>query len=193
MTTATATATAATAAPASDRAGGPRRTSLTAVKSARTAAPRAPFVVLVLGLVGAGLVALLLMNTAVNESSLRLHQLQREEAALDVQEQQLSKDVADLEAPGTLADRARQQGLVPAGTPAFIRVPDGRVLGVPQPAPSPSLLTTAATPSAPTKPAVSKPAVSKPAVSKPAANRSARASKPAVSKPAANRSARASG
>ena len=29
---------------------------------------------------------------------------------------------------------ARRLGLVPAGTPAFIRLPDGRILGVPQPA-----------------------------------------------------------
>jgi len=77
---------------------------------------------------------ILVLNTKINENAFRLHDLQQRQTALDVQEEQLQQELAELESPGSLAAAARRLGLVPAGTPAFIRLPDGRVLGVPQPA-----------------------------------------------------------
>lgn len=107
---------------------------LLAPPTATSSAPRTPFVVLILGLVAGGLVTLLLLNTAVNENSFRLQALQKNQRTLDVKEQELKQKVDQLEAPGTLAAAARRLGLVPAGQPAFIRLPDGRILGVPTPA-----------------------------------------------------------
>jgi hypothetical protein len=95
-------------------------------------------VVLILGLVVAGMVCLLLLNTAVNQNSFQLHALQSSQKSLDIQEQGLRQDVDQLQAPGSLAAAARRLGLVPAGQPAFIRLPDGHILGVPTPAKSPS-------------------------------------------------------
>jgi hypothetical protein len=97
-------------------------------------APRAPFVALVLAVVMAGVVGILVLNTKINENAFRLKDLRDRQSRLDLQEQQLNDDLALAASPNSLAAAARRLGLVPAGSPAFIRLPDGRVLGVPQPA-----------------------------------------------------------
>jgi hypothetical protein len=112
----------------------PEKPRLRVVPPANLPAPRAPFVLLVLGLVVAGLVALLMLNTLVNENSFRLHALTTEQQKLDLREQQLKRQVDTLETPGSMEAAARRLGLVPAGTPAFIALPGGKVLGVPTPA-----------------------------------------------------------
>jgi hypothetical protein len=96
--------------------------------------PRAPFLMLVVGIVVIGVVGVLVLNTKINEGSFRLGDLRASQAALDLQEQQLNQQLADLESPGNLRAAATRLGLVPAGTPAFISLPDGRVVGIPQPA-----------------------------------------------------------
>ena len=96
--------------------------------------PRAPFVALVLVLVASGVLGILVLNTKINENAFRLKDLHDRQSALDLREQQLSDDLALQESPNSLAAAARRLGLVPAGSPAFIKLPDGRVLGVPQPA-----------------------------------------------------------
>jgi hypothetical protein len=97
--------------------------------------PRAPFTALILVLVVGGVLGILLINTKINENSFRWQRLQEQQAALDVQEQQLEKEIAAAEAPGNLVAQARKLGLVDPGPPAFIRLPDGQIIGVPQPAP----------------------------------------------------------
>jgi hypothetical protein len=112
----------------------PKTPELRVVPPASLPAPRAPFVLLVLGLVVAGLVSLLMLNTLVNENSFRIHALTTEQEKLDLREQQLQRQVDKLETPGSMEAAARRLGLVPAGTPAFIELPSGKVLGVPTPA-----------------------------------------------------------
>ncbi|MBQ1073006.1 hypothetical protein KBX06_07510 [Micromonospora sp. C31] len=96
--------------------------------------PRAPFAALVLVLVVGGVLGILLINTKINENAFRLEKLQEQQAKLDVEQQQLNKQIADAAAPGNLEANARRLGLVEAGEPAYIRLPDGKVIGVPQPA-----------------------------------------------------------
>lgn len=96
-------------------------------------APRAPFVLLVLVLVAAGIVGLLVLNTKINENSFRLEGLRDRQAVLDIREQQLGSELAGRQSPGNLEAAAKRLGLVRADTPAFLRLPDGRVLGVPRP------------------------------------------------------------
>ncbi|MEV0729972.1 hypothetical protein [Polymorphospora sp. NPDC050346] len=98
------------------------------------AVPRAPFVAAVLVLVVGGVLGILVINTKINENAFRLDNLQNEQAALDVREQKLKREIAQHEAPGNLTARARQLGLVESKQPAFIRLPDGQVIGIPQPA-----------------------------------------------------------
>jgi hypothetical protein len=96
--------------------------------------PRAPFVALVLALVIGGVLGILVVNTKIAENSFRLDRLTRQQATLDVRQQQLEREIAAAEAPGSLRAAARKLGLVEAGQPAYIRLQDGKVIGVPTPA-----------------------------------------------------------
>jgi len=127
---------------------------VTLLPSAASVAPRAPFVLLVLALLGGGLVLLLLLNAALAADSFRQRELQRQIGALNLQEQELQRTVADLQAPGALAEQARKLGMVPSGEPGFlVLMPDGtfRIVGTP----------TAAT--VPPKPTPAKPTTKPPA------------------------------
>lgn len=164
---------ASTARSGSAAAGQPR---LRLVPAPALRPPRTPFVALVVGLLGAGLVVLLLLNTAIAEDSFRLHALQQRTGALDLQRQQLQREIDDLEAPGALSVQARRLGMVPAGNPAFIRLRDGRILGVPTPgkAPPPPPAPRPAptpTPSPGTAAATPKPSASPAPAASPAAHR----------------------
>lgn len=110
---------------------------LSAVPRRQLRPARAPFVGLVVGLLAAALMALLLMNTQIARNSFLVNSLQQKNAQLDVRQQQLQQGVDAQAAPNALAARASRLGLVPAGQPAFIELPDGKVLGVPAPAVKP--------------------------------------------------------
>jgi hypothetical protein len=110
---------------------------------------RAPFLVLVLALAIGGLIGLVLLNTAVNENAFRLHDLDTKQASLDKQEQQLEQALDNRSSPAELAAQAKKMGLVPAGDPAFVVLPDGKVVGTPEPATAPSSPPAASAPSSP--------------------------------------------
>ncbi|MER6674238.1 hypothetical protein [Streptomyces sp. NPDC000983] len=101
----------------------------------RAQAARTPFVLLVVLLLGGGLIGLLVLNSALSEGAFRLDDLQRETKSLTDEEQGLQRDVDAYSAPDALQRRARELGMVPGGDPAFLD-PDGRVKGVPSPAPA---------------------------------------------------------
>jgi outer membrane murein-binding lipoprotein Lpp len=96
--------------------------------------PRASFLVLIVALVVAGVVGVLVLTTKINENAFELDNLRAQQAELNQQEQQLAQQLADKESTGNLAAEAARLGLVPAGTPAVVSLPDGRVVGLPQPA-----------------------------------------------------------
>ncbi|MET8497289.1 FtsB family cell division protein [Streptomyces microflavus] len=108
-----------------------------------SSAARTPFVLLVVLLLGGGLITLLLLNSALNEGSFRLSELKRDTTELTDEQQALQRDVDSYSQPGALERRARELGMVPGGSPAFLD-PDGTVRGVPTkatappPAPSPT-------------------------------------------------------
>jgi len=106
-----------------------------------SSAARTPFVLLVVLLLGGGLITLLLLNSALNEGSFRLSKLKRDTTELTDEQQALQRDVDSYSQPGALERRARELGMVPGGSPAFLD-PDGTVRGVPTkaaaPPPSPS-------------------------------------------------------
>ncbi|WP_371106043.1 MULTISPECIES: septum formation initiator family protein [Streptomyces] len=88
---------------------------------------------LVVVLLGSGLIALLLLNSSLNQGSFELTRLEKQTKELTDERQALQQDVDKLSAPGELERRARELGMVPGGTPAFLN-PDGSVSGVPAPA-----------------------------------------------------------
>ncbi|MFD4019660.1 FtsB family cell division protein [Streptomyces sindenensis] len=105
-------------------------------------AARTPFVLLVVLLLGGGLITLLLLNSALNEGSFRLSELKRDTTELTDEQQALQRDVDSRSQPDALEKRARELGMVPGGSPAFLN-PDGTVRGNPveataPPSPSPS-------------------------------------------------------
>jgi hypothetical protein len=114
------------------RTTGRRTPGLRVAPPAPVRAPRAPFVALILVLVVGGVLGILLINTKINENAFRLDRLQKQQTALDLQQQQLQKQIAEHEAPGNLAAAARRLGMVDSGPPAFVRLPDGKVIGEPQ-------------------------------------------------------------
>jgi hypothetical protein len=96
-------------------------------------APRAPFIALVVAVVVAGVLGILLINTKTAENSFRIDTLQKQQAKLDSQQQDLENEIAANNSPGSLDAAARRLGLVKADNLAYIRLPDGKVLGVPKP------------------------------------------------------------
>ena len=117
-----------------DSSGEPSQPQLRVAPPAPVSVPRAPFIAMILVVVVGGVLGVLLVNTKINENAIRIGTLQQQQSTLDIQEQQLKKEIAQYEAPNNLAAQARKLGLVESGPPAFIRLPDGRVIGVPQPA-----------------------------------------------------------
>ncbi|BFU46028.1 hypothetical protein KRMM14A1004_42650 [Krasilnikovia sp. MM14-A1004] len=115
---------------ATDVAAAPR---LRVAPPAPIRAPRAPFTVVVVALVVAGVIGILLINTKTNENTFRISRLQDQKARMDARQQQLENQIAGYESTGNLDAAARRLGLVKAGTPAYIRLPDGKIIGVPKP------------------------------------------------------------
>ena len=112
-------------------AGTPAR--LRVAPPAPVAAPRAPFVALVLVLVLAGVVGILVLNTKIAENAFVLDDLHRKQSSLDRDEQRLKSDIAKQESPAYLATRASQFGLGRTTSPASLLLPDGTKLEMPGP------------------------------------------------------------
>jgi hypothetical protein len=125
----------------------PARSRLALVPPMTADAPRAPFVMLVAGLLVAGLVGLLFLHTQLAEDSFRLHDLQVRAAVLDDKEQALEQRIAFLAAPSRLAAQAHALGMVRSENPAFIRLSDGRILGKPKAGVAPPPVVPTAVPS----------------------------------------------
>lgn len=93
--------------------------------------PRTPFVLLVMGLLTAGIVGTLWLSTTATADSYRLEQVRQANKALSEREEQLRHQVAAQDSPGSLSEAARGLGMVPAGDPARLLVkPDGSVVVV---------------------------------------------------------------
>ncbi|GAA3461943.1 hypothetical protein ACFFSW_15030 [Saccharothrix longispora] len=134
--------------------------------------PKAPFVVMVMVVLGVGIAAIMWLSTQATADSYRLQDARAEETRLARQVEQLRQEVALAESPLELAEAATRLGLLPAGDPARLRqLPDGTVemYGRPsavQPPPPPQTSTEA--PPAQTPPAQTPPAQTPPAQTPPA-------------------------
>lgn len=115
---------------------GSRRTVLTrslpAHRATRTGvmSPGA-FAIGALAVLSLGLLVLLVLNTALAKGSFRAHELRIQTADLAQREQALRTQIQDASSSVSLSKRAKKLGLVPATTPVFIRLSDGKILGVP--------------------------------------------------------------
>lgn len=112
-------------------------------KADRTPASRTPFVLLMVLLLGGGLLGLLLLNTALNQGSFDKSRLKKQNTELSDEEQALRQQLDAVSAPGELARKAEDLGMVPGTNPAFIDPVTGQVHGSakpasPKPAPTPT-------------------------------------------------------
>jgi hypothetical protein len=107
------------------------RARLTVVPRRAQKAPRVPFVALVTLLLVGGVVGLLLFNTNMQQGSFVASALEERAAVLAGKEESLQMQLDRLRDPQHIAARAKKLGMVPASSPAFIRLSDGKVLGKP--------------------------------------------------------------
>lgn len=98
-------------------------------------ASRGVFVIVLASILGVGLLGMLIINTTLAQGAFTLSELRSTQAELDRIEATLTESVATLAAPTVLEGKARSLGMVPSSTPAFIKIPSGKVLGKPKPAP----------------------------------------------------------
>ncbi|HVA59952.1 MAG TPA: hypothetical protein VNG13_05380 [Mycobacteriales bacterium] len=98
---------------------------------------RLAFVLLVVGLLGAGLVGLLLLNTLSAQDAFRIQDLQLRAGQLADAEQALAGQVDTASAPDALAAAAQRLGMDPGGAPIWVRLRDGQMLGEIVAAPAP--------------------------------------------------------
>lgn len=124
-------------------------------------ASKTPFVLLVMGLLAAGVLATLFLSLSAVSDSYKLETAKNDVTDLSSKVEQLKSDVAKMESPEVLYDRAKQLGMVPAPDPVRVRQnPDGSVTVVgsataaPQP-PAPPPTTTAPPASSTTTPPAS--------------------------------------
>lgn len=109
------------------------RARLTVVpRTARSTAPRVPFVTLVSLMLIGGVVGLLMFNTSMQQSSFTAAELESKATDLTSRQQTLQMQLEELRDPQRVAERAQKLGMVPATNPAFIRLSDGKVLGEPE-------------------------------------------------------------
>lgn len=95
---------------------------------------RGGFVVLCLLALVLGSLSILLLNTSRAKGAFELRDLQARSDFLADAEESLQHDITAQAAPGALAQRARSLGMVPNESAAFLRLSDGRILGVAKPA-----------------------------------------------------------
>ncbi|SFQ07104.1 Septum formation initiator [Amycolatopsis arida] len=95
---------------------------------------RTSFVLLMMGLLAAGVAASLWLSTQAIADTYRLERLREDTAGLAERVDQLQREVTGLESPAALDERARRLGMVPGGDPARIVVaPDGTTTLVGEP------------------------------------------------------------
>jgi len=115
-----------------------RRARLTVVPRTLTKPPQMPFAVLTAVALIGGVVGLLMFNTNMAAASFRVNGLEQQLATLQAREDRLNLTMDKLNDPQRLARQARKLGMVPLGSPAFLRLSDGKVLGDPTVAPDPT-------------------------------------------------------
>jgi hypothetical protein len=90
-------------------------------------APRMPFVLLVLALLGGGLVCLLVINTTLGATSFEIDRLQQNASNEALQESLLQQQVATDESPARIEREACALGMRPEERPVFLDLRTHRI------------------------------------------------------------------
>lgn len=87
------------------------------------------FAFILVGMLVAGMLMLLMINTMAAQASFEKHSLQLELSHKTADRQRLEGEVARAESPEHLLNIAQSMGMVPAATPVFLRLSDHKILG----------------------------------------------------------------
>ncbi|MHB1009378.1 MAG: cell division protein FtsL [Propionibacteriaceae bacterium] len=93
---------------------------------------RLPFLIILAGVLVAGLVGLLMLQTRVQEQSFEVRQLQRQATELAYKQAQLEAEVQQKATPAEIARQATALGMVPNPYGVYIDVRNGAVVGSPK-------------------------------------------------------------
>jgi hypothetical protein len=125
------------------------RVSLRVVPAAIEGTGTGAFAAACLAVLVTGLLALLVLHTQLTQGSFTLHDLKNKSGALTDASLELNRSLDQQRSPANLAAKARAQGMVPATSMAFIRLAEGTIVGVAQPAPAAPVAAPAPAPVAP--------------------------------------------
>lgn len=124
----------ATARPLRTPRRGPAPTPLRVIPSSISRTGNGVFAAICIALLAAGLITLLLLNTALAQGAMALGDLQRESVRLSDTSGNLQEDIARASATGALAASAAQIGMVRMNVRGYIDLSKGTVTGQPEPA-----------------------------------------------------------
>ncbi|MEU5874350.1 hypothetical protein AB0A73_22675 [Glycomyces sp. NPDC047369] len=93
--------------------------------------PRPAFVGGIVGLVVAGIVGLLLLNSVINEDAYHLQDLRNQAGELDQTEQALADELTNLNSPNNLEAEASRFGMVHPDKVTFLYLPGGETIEMP--------------------------------------------------------------
>jgi hypothetical protein len=99
-----------------------------AIGRMRPRRPRAPFILLLVGLLGGALISLLVISTTLAQGSYRITNLQEQNANLAKQEQLLTQQVAQASSPAQIAQEAEALGMRPDQDLQFINLKTGKIV-----------------------------------------------------------------
>jgi hypothetical protein len=94
---------------------------------------RFPFLLVVIGIFGLGMAGLLMLNTTLQNQAFEARALNRQATELAYVQADLERQLDEHAAPERLALAASQLGMRPNPHPAFLVLPEGRVVGEPKP------------------------------------------------------------
>jgi hypothetical protein len=97
-------------------------------QGARRRHPRAPFILLLIGLLGGALVSLLVISTTLAQGSFQITSLQQQNSSLARQEQLLTQEVAQASSPAQIAQEAEMLGMRPDPNLRFINLKTGKAV-----------------------------------------------------------------
>ena len=113
---------------------GPARAPLRVIPARITTTGSGAFAAICVTLLVTGLIALLVLNTALAKGSIELGELQRESALLSEAAGDLQEQIESASASGALAEKASRLGLVRSNERAHIDITTGKVSGTAHPA-----------------------------------------------------------
>lgn len=112
-----------------ERVGGRRSARLRAVAAPARRMPRAPFLLVLIGVFGLGMAGLLMLNTTLQNQAFASRALDRQATELAYTQADLENQIDVVSAPPELARRASALGMRANPYPALLVLPSGKVVG----------------------------------------------------------------